>query len=75
MAWQVKDPELSLQQPESLLWPRFDPWSRNFHRLQMCVWGERSSHLGLVVTNSTRIQEDEDLIPDLAQWVEDLVLP
>ena len=28
MAQQVKDPALSL------LWPRFDPWPRNFHMPQ-----------------------------------------
>ena len=30
----VKNPSLSLQQLRSLLWRRFDPWSRNFHMPQ-----------------------------------------
>ena len=30
----VKDPALSLQKPESLLWYRFDPWPGNFHMLR-----------------------------------------
>ena len=32
-------------------------------------------HHGSMVTNLTSIHEDEGLIPDLDQWVEDLVLP
>ena len=31
----VKDPVLSLQQLGSLLWHRFNPWTRNFHMLWM----------------------------------------
>ena len=34
-----------------------------------------SSHCGSVVTNLTSIQEDVGSIPDLTQWVGDLVLP
>ena len=33
MAQQVKDPALSLQGLELLLWYSFDPWPRNFHML------------------------------------------
>lgn len=33
MALQVKDPTLSLQQLQWLLWPGFNPWSRNLHML------------------------------------------
>ena len=33
MAQWVKDLALSLQQLGLLLWPRFDPWPRNFHML------------------------------------------
>ena len=35
----------------------------------------RSSHCGSVVTNPTRIHKDAGLIPGLAQWVGDPVLP
>ena len=35
----------------------------------------RSSHFGLVATNLTSNHEDAGLIPSLAQWVKDLVLP
>ena len=31
----VKDLALSLQQLESLLWHRFDPWPRNFYMPQV----------------------------------------
>ena len=34
MAWQVKDPVLSLQWLSLLLWHRFDPWPENFHMLE-----------------------------------------
>ena len=34
----------------------------------------RSSHYGSVVMNPTSIHEDAGSIPDLAQWVKDLVL-
>ena len=34
MAQQVKDPALSLQKPELLLWRRFDTWPWNFHMPQ-----------------------------------------
>ena len=37
------------------------------------IWG--SSHCGSEVMNLTIICEDGGLIPDLAQWVKDLVLP
>ena len=33
VAQQVKDPALSLQQLELLLWRRFDPWPSDFHML------------------------------------------
>ena len=33
------------------------------------------SHCGSAVTNLSRIHEDEGLIPGLAQWVKDLMLP
>ena len=36
---------------------------------------ERSSRDGSVVTNLTRTHEDAGLIPGLAQWVKDPVLP
>ena len=35
----------------------------------------RSSHCGSVETNPTRNHEVVGLIPGLAQWVKDLVLP
>ena len=35
MAQGVKDPALSLQWSRSLLWCGFDPWSGNFHMLQV----------------------------------------
>ena len=35
----------------------------------------RSSHCGTGEMNLTRIHEDEALIPGLAQWVKDPVLP
>ena len=35
----------------------------------------RSSHRGLAVMNLTSIHEDIGLIPGLAQWIKDLVLP
>ena len=35
----------------------------------------RTSHCGLMVMNPTSIHEDTSLIPDLAQWVKDLMLP
>ena len=35
----------------------------------------RSARCGSVVMNPTSIHEDMGLIPDLAQWVEDLALP
>ena len=34
MAQQIKDLALSLQQPWSLLWNRFNPWPGNFYTLQ-----------------------------------------
>ena len=34
-----------------------------------------SSLCGSVVTNPTSMHEDKGLIPGLAQWVKDLVLP
>ena len=36
---------------------------------------EKGSHHGSVETNLTGIDEDTGLIPGLAQWVKDLVLP
>ena len=38
-------------------------------------WADRSSHCGSAVVNLTSIHEDTGLIPGLAQWVKDLVLP
>ena len=35
----------------------------------------RSSHRGSVEMHLTRVHEDAGSIPDLAQWVKDLVLP
>ena len=35
----------------------------------------RSSHCGSVVTNPTSIHEAAGLIPGIAQWAKDLVLP
>jgi len=35
----------------------------------------RSSYCGSAVRNPTSIHEDSGLIPGLAQWIEDLVLP
>ena len=39
----IKDPGLSLQQLESLLWCKFNPWPRNFHMPQL--WPKNKSIL------------------------------
>ena len=40
---------------------------------KQAFWG--SPHHGSMEMNPTRIREDSGLIPGLAQWVKDLVLP
>ena len=45
----------------------------NLNCMQQCM--ARNSFCGSVVTNPTSIHEDVGLMPGLAQWVKDLVLP
>ena len=39
----VKDLALSLQQLRSLLWLQFDPWPRNFHKINFLTTGHMAN--------------------------------
>ena len=66
MAQQVKGLALSLQWLGTLLWYMFDPWSRNFCKLQ--VWKEKQDKTTLKTLQSKSQFENGMGVPVVAQW-------